>query len=159
MMLLSECYVFVYEVRMMWCCWVSVMCLCMKWGWCKDVVYWVSCVCVWSEYDITIFFEYIVGLWIKVNEDAVEWVSCVCLWSKDDTMLLLNECVCVFFWLYCCPVKWGWCDDVDEWMSSVCVWSEDDGMLLSECHVFAYEVRIMWWCCWVSVMCFCMKWG
>ena len=82
MKMLSECHVFMYEVRLMWwCCWVSITWLCTKWGWCDDV----------------------------------EWVSCVWVWNEDYVM-----------------------------------------MLLSECHVFEYEMRMMWWSCWISVMCLSM---
>ena len=154
MMLLIECSVFVYEVRMKRsCCWLSVMCLCIKWEWCDDdVVDWVVCVCVWSD-------------------DLVEWVSGVCVWSEDDVMILLNEChvfvyeVMIMWWRRWLSVmglcmKWVGCDDVVDWVSCVCVWSEIDVMmLLSECHFFVYEVRIIWWCCWVSVLCLYMKWG
>ena len=123
MRLLSECHVFEYEVRMMWwCCLVSVMCLCMKWGWCDDVVEWVSCVSVWSDDDVMMLlsvcdlFVYEVRMmWWGC------WVSVMCLW-----------------------MKWGWCDDVVECVWSVCVWSEADVMMfLIESYVFVYEVMMI----------------
>ena len=161
MKLRSECHLFVYVDWTMiwicwasvmclfmkwWCYWVSVMCLSMKWGWCDEVVEWMSCVCVWSDDDLMIFlnechvFVYEVGMkircccvsviclsmkWGWCDEDVGDCVSCVYVWSKNDEKMLLSE-----------------------WVSCVCVWSEDDVMkLLSECHVFVYEVRMMWWCC------------
>ena len=149
---MSECHVFVYEVS--WCDWVDE---------------WVSFVCVWSKNDEKMLlsechvFVYEIRMmwwccWVSVMclsmkwrccgvsamclcmkwgicDDVDEWVSCACVWSKDL------------------------CDDVVEWVSFVCVWRQDDVMnLLTECHVLVYEVRMMWWCCWVSVMCLCMKW-
>ena len=96
-------------------------------------------------------------------------MSCVCVWSEDDVMMLLSDYHAFVF-------EWGWYnhfleyivglwskvnDDAVEWVSCVCVWSEDDMMmmLLSECYAFVYEVRMIWWCCWVSFMCLCIKWG
>ena len=132
--------VLVYEVKMMWwSCWMSVMSLSMKWGWCDDVVECVSCVWVWSEDDMMMMLlsECHVFLWIKWG------------WSDD----VVVKWVSLF-------MKWGWCDEIIEWVSCVSLWSEDDVMLLfSESHVFVYEVRRMRWCCWVSVLCLCMKWG
>ena len=168
MSLLSECHVFgmkwcwcyelvecvsyvMYEVRLMWwCCWVSVVSLYMKSGWC-DEVWWVSVICLYMRWGY--------------SDDVDEWVSCVCVWSDDDVMMLLSDChafvyevrmmwlcwrvivVClcrnwgwcddVVEWVLCVSVgseddimKWGWCDDVVEWVLCVCVWSEDDVMML-----------------------------
>ena len=151
MKLLTECHVFVYEIRMMrWCCWVSVMCLSMKWGWCDDVVEWVSL----FVYDLRMMWW---SCWVSVMclcikcgfcDDVVEWVSCVFEWSEDDVIKLLSEChvfvykVWILWWscwmsVMCFLMKWGWCDDVDEWVSCVCGLSEDDVMMLmSEWHVF-----------------------
>ena len=140
MRLLSDCHVFVYEVRMMWwwCCLVNVMCLSMKWGWCDDVVMWVSCVCVWSEVDVMILLNECL---VFVYEVRMMWWSC-CL-------SVISLCM-----------KLEWCDEVVDWVSCVCVWNEDDVMiLLTECHVFVYEVRMIWWSCWVSVVCLCIKCG
>ena len=159
MMLLSECRVFVNEVRMMWwCCWVSVVFLWMKWGWCDDVAEWVSCVCVWSAADVIVY------------EVLIEFVCLLMKWGKMRW--------CYYVSVVCLCMKWGWCDDVVERVSCVCVCSEDDVMilfewvscvwvwnvddvlmLLSECHAFVYEVRMMRWSCWMSVMCLSMKWG
>ena len=137
MILLNNCHAFVYEVRMLcWCCWISVIRLCMKWGWCDEVDEWVSCVWLWSDDDMMMFLtEYLVFAY----EVRLIWWCC---W-------LSVMCLCI---------DWGWCDDIVEWVSCVCVWSEDDAMrLMSECHVFVYEVMMIWWWCWVCVMCLCMK--
>ena len=138
-MMFSKCHSFDYEVRMRWwCCWVSVMCLCMKWGWCDDGVEWVSCVCVWSEDDAMML---LIEFHVFVYEVRLIWWGCWVI-------------------VICLSMKWEGCDAVVEWVSCVCVWSEIHlMMLLSECHVFEYEVRMMWWCCWLSFMCLCMKWG
>ena len=116
----SKCDHLHFEVRMMWWCFqMNVMCLCMKWGWCDDVVEWVSCV--------------------FVNKVRMMWWCC---WVS----------------VMCLCMKWGWCDETIECEACVFVWSEDDVMrLLNETHVFVYEVRMMWWWCWVSVMCLSMK--
>ena len=86
-------------------------------------------------------------------------------------MSLLSEChvlvyeVRMMWWCcwvscMCLSMKCGWCDDVDEWVSCVFEWSNNDMMMfLSKCHVFVYEVRMMWWGCWVSVICLCMNLG
>ena len=191
-MLLIECRVFENEVRMMcWCCWVSVMCLCMKWGWCADVVEWVSCVWVWSEDDVMmllsechVFVNEVRMMWwscwvsvmclcMKLGwcADVVEWVSCVWVWCEDDKMMCMSEChafvyevrmMCWCCWVsvMCLCIKWGWSDEVVDWVLCFCLWREDYVMrLLSECHVFVYEVRMMWWCCWLSVVSLLMKWG
>ena len=159
---------------MWWGCILSVVCLCMKWWWCDDVVDWVSLfvllliechvfVCVWSEDDVLMLLsECRVFMCMKCGwcDDVVKWVSCVSVWSKDVVMMLLHEChvivykVMMMWWCYCVSVvclcmKWGWCDDVLERVSCVCVWSEDDVMrVLSEWHVFVYKVVE-----WVSCVC------
>ena len=148
MMLLSECHVFVHEVRMMWWeYWVRSMCLCMKWGWCDDAVEWVSCVCVLSEDDVMLLlteclvFVYDVKMsgwwccWVSVMClsmkwgwcDAVEWVSCVWVWSEDELLMkLLTECLV---------------DDVITLLSKCHAFVDDVITLLSVYHVFAYEVK------------------
>ena len=166
MMLMSECHVFVYEVRMMWWyCWVSALCLCMKWGWWDDLVEWVSWVCIWSKDDVMVLlnecyvFVYEVRVmwwnyWVSVMtlcmnwgwfDEVVEWVSCVCVLSEVDVMKLLIECDVL---VYAVMMIWWSC-----WVSVMfCVWSEDDVMmLLIACHVFVYEVRMMWWVSCVSI--------
>ena len=134
---------------------MSVLCLCRKWGWYDDdVVEWVSCVCVWSEYVMII----LLSEWhVFVYEVSMLWwfcwVSVLCLfmkWGWCDDVFRWGCLVIVYevrMKLWCCWVnvmclcmKWGWCDEVVEWVSCVWVWSEDDVMvLLSECHVFVYE--------------------
>ena len=139
MMLLFECRVFVYEVKLMWwCCWGSVLFLWIRWGWCDDVVEWVSCVCVRSEDDV---MRVLSAKHVFVYEVRMMWCG---YWMR-------RMCLCM---------KWGWCDDDVEWVLCVCLWSKHDVMLLlSECLVFVYKVRMMWWCCWLSIMCLRMKWG
>ena len=151
------------------------MCLCMKWGWCDDVVDWESCVCVWSKNDM---MRLLTECHVFVYEVGIMWWSCwviVMLFVYEVRMM----CWCCWVSVMCLCMKWGWCDDDVEWVSCVCVWSEVDlMMLLSDCHVvvyevrlmwwscwvsewhiFVYEVRLMWWSCWVSVVCLCMKRG
>ena len=175
------------------------MCLCMKWGWCDDLVEWVSCVfsykvrMMWLSWWVSDICLCMKWWWC---DDLVEWVSCDCVWSEDDVMMLLSEChVCEYkktteaggltplqppFWclvsMMSYTMKWGWCDEVFEWVSCVCVWSEDVVMMLCSCVVclsmkwkwcddfvawvscvLVSQVRMMWLCCWVSVMCLCMK--
>ena len=156
-----------------WKRWASILSLRIKWGWSDDVVDWVSCVCGWSEDDLMVLliecrkFVDEVG-W---SDDVVDWVSCVCGWSDDDLIMLLIQCrvfmdeVRIIWWCYwfnvvCLWMKRGWSDDVVDWVSCVCGWSEDDLMkTLSEYLVFAYKMRMIWWCCWLNFVCLWMKRG
>ena len=125
MMLLSECHVFAYKVRMMWwwCCCVSVVSLCQ---WSMDNVMMLLC-----EYHVFVYEMRMMRwcCWVSVMclcmklgwcEDVVEWVSCVCLWCEDDVMKLISDCH-VFVY------------EVRLMM-----------MLVSKSRVFVYEVRMMW---------------
>ena len=137
MMLLIECRIFKNEMRMIWwCCWLSFVSLKMKWGWSDDVANWVSCLCGWSEFDLMML---LIECRIFKNEMRMIWWCC---WF----------CV-VSLWM-----KWGWSDDVVDWVSCLCGWNEDDQMmLLIDCRVFVDKVRMIWWCCWLSVVSLWMK--
>ena len=79
-----ESPVFVYEVRMMWWgCWVSVICLCLKWGWCDEVIEWVSRVYVWSEDDVMSLMSECHVFVFEVRMMGLScWVSVMCLCMK-----------------------------------------------------------------------------
>ena len=137
MRLLSECHVFVYEVMMMWwCCWVSVIFLCMNLGWSYEVVECVSCVCVWSDDDLMML---LIECRVFVDEVRIMW------WCSWVSVKFFEYEVRMIWWrcwvsVLSLRMKWGWFDDVVDWVSCICGWSEDDLMrLLSECHVFVFE--------------------